>query len=535
MFSKIVSCGIRGVEGYQVAIETDISSGGLPSLTMVGYLSEEVREAQERVRTALRNSGFLLPPRRITINLSPAGLRKDGTAFDLAIAVSILCCLEDELSKTASQAVFLGELGLNGEIKPVNGMISRVYYARQAGFSRCFVPRENVKEGTVVEGVEIVGVSNLLEQVELLRCPDRIKGQWFDGKSFEKSLKQRTEAAVSSQTGAEEAEAAALDYADICGQTTVKRAMETAAAGRHSCLLIGPAGTGKTMAARRLPSILPPITLEESIEVSKIYSICGLLPKDLPLITERPFRAPHHSITAQSLAGGGRNPRPGEISLASGGVLFLDELTEFPGRILDLLRQPLEEKRITVTRLSGILEFPADCMLICAMNPCLCGKFPSEKCTCSESQIRRYLGKVSGPFLDRIDIGVEVPPVPCGELRGTARAGEKRSEESSAAMRKRVEKARNMQEKRFAGLSIRCNSEMGPAEIREFCSLLPEDEAFLMAVYRQYGFSARGFDKILKVARTVADLDGADQIGRIHLCEAVSYRSFEKKYWGAKK
>ena len=521
MFSKIISCGIRGVEGYQAAIETDISSGGLPSLTMVGYLSEEVREAQERVRTALRNSGFLLPPRRITINLSPAGLRKDGTAFDLAIAVSILCCLEEGLSEAASQAVFLGELGLNGEVKPVNGMISRVYCARQAGFSRCFVPRENVKEGTAVEGMEIIGVSNLLEQAEFLRHPETVTGHWFDGKSFEKSLEQ--------------AEENFPDYADICGQTTVKRAMETAAAGRHSCLLIGPAGTGKTMAARRLPSILPPITLEESIEVSKVYSICGLLPEDPPLITKRPFRAPHHSVTAQSLAGGGRSPRPGEISLASGGVLFLDELAEFPGRILDLLRQPLEEKRITVTRLNGILEFPADFMLVCAMNPCRCGQFPSERCTCSESQIKRYLGKISGPFLDRIDIGVEVPPVPYGELREAGRAERSRAEESSASMRKRVEKARKMQEKRFAGASVRCNSEMGSAEIKEFCSLLPEDETFLQAVYRQYGFSARGFDKLLKVARTAADLDGEEQIGRIHLCEAVSYRSFEQKYWGAKK
>lgn len=535
MFSKIVSCGIRGVEGYQVAIETDISSGGLPSLTMVGYLSEEVREAQERVRTALKNSGFLLPPRRITINLSPAGLRKDGTAFDLAIAVSILCCMEEKLLKTASQAVFLGELGLNGEVKPVNGIISRVYCARQAGFSRCFVPRENVREGTVAEGMEIIGVSSLLEQAELLRHPEGIKGCWFDGKNFEKSLKQRKKAANSDQPEPMETEGDFLDYADICGQTTVKRAMETAAAGRHSCLLIGPAGTGKTMAARRLPSILPPITLEESIQISKVYSICGLLPEDPPLITERPFRAPHHSITAQSLAGGGRSPRPGEISLASGGVLFLDELTEFPGRILDLLRQPLEEKRITVTRLNGALEFPADFMLICAMNPCRCGQFPSERCTCSEAQIRRYLGKISGPFLDRIDMGVEVPPVPYSQLRGKTPSKKKKAEESSASMRKRVEKARSMQERRFSGLTVRYNSEMGPGETREFCSLLPEDETFLQAVYRQYGFSARGFDKLLKVARTAADLDGKEQIERVHLCEAVSYRSFEKRYWGFKK
>lgn len=528
MFSKIVSCGIRGVEGYQVTVETDMSSG-LPSFTMVGYLSEEVREAQERVRTALRNSGFSLPPRRTTVNLSPAGLRKEGTAFDLAIAVSVLCCLEEEMEEEAEKAVFLGELGLSGEIKPVNGIISRVYCASQSGFSRCFVPTENVREGTVVEGIEIIGVSSLKEMAELLRHQKKMEGQWFDREMFDRI---RRESRNSGVRGME----SSLDYSDICGQVTVKRGMETAAAGRHSCLLLGPAGTGKTMAAKRLPTILPPITLEESIEVSKVYSICGLLSKEAPLILERPFRAPHHSVTAQSLAGGGRNPRPGEISLASGGVLFLDELTEFPGKILDLLRQPLEEKKITVTRLNGILEFPADFMLICAMNPCRCGHYPDrERCTCTDAQIQRYLGKVSGPFLDRIDIGIEVPPVSYQELRGKKEKREKEIERDSSSMRKRVEEARKRQEKRFAGLSIRYNSEMGPGETEYFCPLLSEDEKFLQAVYREYGFSVRGFEKILKVARTVADLDGQEQIQRVHLCEAVSYRSFEKRYWGFRK
>lgn len=521
MFSKTVSCGIRGVEGYLVAIETDMSSG-IPSFNMVGYLSEEVREAQERVRTALRNSGVLLPPRRITVNLSPAGVRKEGTAFDLAIAASVLCCLEEELEKTASGAVFLGELGLNGEVKPVNGILPRVYCARQAGFSRCFVPERNVREGTVVEGIEIVGVSSLGGLAKLLRRPENIRGQWFSREMFEKE----------EETGEE----AFPDYADICGQVTVKRAMEMAAAGKHSCLLIGPAGTGKTMAAKRLPSILPAVTFEEAIEVSKVYSICGLLPEELPLMTRRPFRAPHHSITAQSLAGGGRNPRPGEISLASGGVLFLDELTEFPARILDLLRQPLEERRITVSRLNGSVEFPADFMLVCAMNPCRCGHYPDKsRCTCTEAQIRRYLSRVSGPFLDRIDLGVEVPAVSYSDLRGQDGAKQKEAEECSASMKKRVERARNMQKERFKGMAIRFNSEMGPAETEEFCRLRPEDEKFLQAVYRSYGFSARGLEKILKAARTAADLDGERQIGRVHLSEAVSYRSFEKRYWGFRK
>lgn len=578
MFSKTMSCGIRGVEGYQVAIETDISSG-LPSFTMVGYLAEEVREAQERVRTALRNSGFVLPPRRITVNLSPAGIRKEGTAFDLAIAASVLCCLDEAKAKAAKNAVFFGELGLSGEVKPVNGIISRVYCARQTGFARCFVPSQNVREGTVVEGIEIVGVSSLKELSGLLEKPEDIRGQWFEPGIFERLSREKREGRTASLKGREETLPAAreengeengertelppgtlpeirvlqnegkarepgggedftgsLDYADISGQVTVKRAMEIAAAGNHSCLLIGPAGTGKTMAAKRLPTILPPITLEESIEVSKVYSICGLLSEESPLILERPFRAPHHSVTAQSLAGGGRNPRPGELSLATGGVLFLDELTEFPARILDLMRQPLEEKRITVTRLNGSLEFPADFMLVCAMNPCRCGHYPDrERCTCTEAQIRRYLGRVSGPFLDRIDLGVEVPPVSYGDLRGRNAAAGKEAGESSASMRKRVERARKMQEERFRGLAIRFNSGMGPAETEKFCGLEPEEEKFLKAVYRNYGFSARGLGKVLKVARTAADLDGQERIGRVHLSEAVSYRSFEKRYWGFRK
>lgn len=510
MFSKIKSCGIRGVEGYPVTVEADLSDG-LPGFIMVGYLSEEVREAQERVRSALRNSGFFLPPKKITVNLSPADIRKEGTAFDLAIAVAVLCCQGEIEPAETEHSAFIGELGLDGEIKPVKGVLSRVSAAMESGIRRCFVPEDNAAEGTVVRNMEIVAVRHIKEVAELMKDPKRIRVRQFDEAIFR----------------ADENAAGGLDFSEISGQQTVKRASEVAAAGMHSILFIGPAGTGKTMAARRLSTILPPITLEESIEVSKVYSICGLLPAARPLLTARPFRCPHHSVTAQALVGGGRNPKPGELSLADHGVLFLDELAEFPGRILDLLRQPMEEGKITVARLNGAVEFPAETMLAAAMNPCKCGYYPDRgRCICTETQIRRYLSSISGPFLDRLDIGVEVPAVSCGELENGGNG------ESSASMRERVLAARQMQAERFKDSETEFNSRMTKEEIKEFCGLSAADAAFLKAVYQKYGFSARTYEKLLKTARTAADLDGKRQIGRQHLSEAVSYRSFEKKYWG---
>lgn len=510
MFSKINSCGIRGVEGFCVTVESDVSDG-LPNFIMVGYLSEEVREAQERVRTALKNSGFSLPPKKVTINLSPADIRKEGTAFDLAIAAAVLCCLGFIEAEATARSAFIGELGLNGEIKPVKGILSRVYAAMEAGITRCFLPRENVLEGTAVSGIEIVGVSDVKQLVALFKDPEKIEGKQFDGSLFKEEDRLCYED----------------DFADLIGQKTVKRASQVAAAGMHNILYIGPAGTGKTMAAKRLPSIMPPITLQESIQVSKIYSICGLLPKDKPLLTVRPFRSPHHSVTAQTLIGGGRNPRPGEISLASGGVLFLDELTEFPVKLLDLLRQPMEERKITVARLSGAIDFPAETMIAAAMNPCKCGSYPDRnRCTCTDTQIRQYLSRISGPFLDRIDIGVEVPPVSYDALH------KQKESENSESMRKRVWEVREIQKERFKDSKVGFNSRMGKPEIREYCSLSQKDSCFLKAVYQKYGFSVRAYDKILKTARTIADLDGKKQIGTIHLSEAVAYRSFEKKYWG---
>lgn len=510
MFSKINSCGVRGVEGFRVTVESDVSDG-LPNFIMVGYLSEEVREAQERVRTGLKNSGFSLPPRRVTINLSPADIRKEGTAFDLAIAVSVLCCLGQIEASDTVESAFIGELGLNGEIKPVNGILSRVYAAMEAGLTRCFLPQENVLEGTAVNGIEIVGVSDIKEVAALFRQPEKIEGKRFDGSLFREEDRVRSD----------------VDFSELTGQETVKRASQVAAAGLHNILYIGPAGTGKTMAAKRLPTIMPPLTLSESIEVSKIYSICGLLPKDKPLLTTRPFRSPHHSVTPQTLIGGGRNPKPGEISLASNGVLFLDELTEFPVRILDLLRQPMEDGRITVARLSGAVNFPAETMIASAMNPCKCGYYPDRnRCTCTETQIRQYLSRISEPFLDRLDIGVEVPPVSYEALHNN------KESTTSATMRRRVWEARQIQAERFKNSKTGFNSRMGKSEVREHCKLSHKDSEFLKTVYQKYGFSARAYDKILKTARTVADLNGEKQINTAHLSEAVAYRSFEKKYWG---
>ena len=557
MFSKINSFSTRGIDGYRITVEVDVSNG-LPSFVM----AEEVREAQERVRTALRNAGFCLPPKRITVNLSPAGVRKEGTGCDLAIAAGILRCLweqgekakirkmdetcpemdgmEDEENNSApdwDQWAFIGELGLDGSIKPLTGVLSMVYEARRCGMKRVFLSEENVQEGRAVDGIEIVGVRDVKALTGCLQHPEQIHGQWFTPDLF--------------QAGQEEFD---VDFDEIVGLPLVRQATEAAAAGRHNILYIGPAGTGKTMAARRIPTILPPLTLEESIEVSKIYSICGLLKPDTPLVLQRPFRSPHHSTTAQAMAGGGRNPKPGEISLASYGTLFLDELTEFQPKILDLLRQPMEEGSITVSRLNQTVVFPAKTMIAAAMNPCKCGFFPDlGKCRCTPTQIRRYLNRVSGPFLDRIDIGVEVPRQDLGMM-----ATEKSIDEGSFPQR--VEVPSGIAYSGYYEPRVKASRTRKPGyeqaiyalppdmkqykrrhkgryytrrQIEEYCRLSGEDAVFLEKVERQQGISARGHGKILKVARTLADLDGQAEIGRTQLAEAIGFRSFEKKYWGS--
>lgn len=511
MFCKVNSGGLLGIDGYLVQVEADVSTG-LPGFQMVGYLASEVREAEERVRTAMRNSGFQIPAMKVTINLSPADIRKEGTAYDLPIAVAVLAAYGDISLQELEQSAFVGELGLDGRIKPVRGVLSLVSALKEAGIRRCFLAAENVAEGAAIEAVGIVKVHSLQEVAELLNHPEQIQ-EVTERAAIPDLLKEQIDEA--------------FDFSEVSGQMLLRRATEVAVAGRHNLLYIGPPGSGKSMVARRIPTIMPVLSREEQLEISKVYSICGLLPAGQALLRKRPFRSPHHTTSPQALAGGGISPKPGEISLASRGVLFLDELPEFQKRTLEILRQPLEEHRVIVARVHGRYEFPANFMLVAALNPCPCGFFPDrERCTCTEQQVRKYLGKISGPLLDRIDICAEAAPISFQEIRG------EHENETSETIRKRVEAVRDIQRKRFAGAQIHFNGEMGNREIRQYCKLLPEDEQFLQEVFEKMKLSARGCNKILKVARTIADIEGELQIRRIHLYEAIGYRNLEDKYWG---
>lgn len=510
MFSKAFSGGISGLDGYIVSIEADVSDG-LPGFSMVGYLAAEVKEAQDRVRTALRNSGFRLQAKKITVNLSPADIRKEGTAYDLPIAVAVLASYGMIEPESIKHSVLIGELGLDGEIKAVRGILSIVSAAKEAGFVRCFLPEDNVLEGSVIQGIDVIGLSHILELTELLNNPEKLK-------------KKRRLKKIKPQPHRPGERA---DFSDVHGQLLFKRATEVAVAGRHNILYIGMAGTGKTMIAQRIPTIMPDLTDQERLEISKVYSICGLLPRDIPLLSERPFRTPHHTISQQALTGGGKYPRPGELSLASGGVLFLDEFPEFRRSTIEVLRQPLEEHQITISRLHGSYVFPADFLLATAMNPCQCGFFPDRtRCNCSEWQVRQYLGKISKPLLDRIDICVESAPVSYEDLKTN------KKEESSETIKKRVIQAQRIQQERFKGSQYLFNSRMTGQQISRYCALSTEDDIFVKQIFETMKLSVRGYNKILKVARTIADLAGDENISREHLCEAVAYRSLDEKYWG---
>ena len=507
MFARVNSLGLLGMEAYAVEVEADLS-GGLPKFDVVGLPDTAVSESRDRVRAAMKNCGFDFPVSRITINLAPADVRKEGSIYDLPILVALLTATR-QLTCDIGGMAFLGELSLSGEVRGINGTLSMTIKAKACGFKSIFVPKINAAESAVVAGIDVFPVRTVAELVGHLTGVSPIK---------------KAEPVENAGPSAVEY----LDFADVRGQSEARRAIEIAAGGGHNALLIGPPGSGKSMLARRIPSILPGMTFEESIETTQIHSVAGVLPPNVSLIKTRPFRAPHHTVSPPGLSGGGTIPRPGEISLAHNGVLFLDELPEFPRQAMEVLRQPMEDGRITISRVSGSLSYPCSVMLVAAMNPCPCGFFghPTKRCTCPPGAAGRYLAKVSGPLLDRLDIHVDVPPVEYSRLSG------KTGGEPSAAVRARVNAARQLQLERFDGSGISCNAKMTPALTRKYCALTAEADQMMKNAFDRLGLSARAYDKILKIARTIADMERAETIDSAHIAEAIQYRSLDRKYWG---
>ena len=514
MFAKINSVGVFGMDGYAVEVECSVTAG-LPAFATVGLPDTAVKESQQRVTSAITSVGFDFPLGKVVVNLAPGNIKKEGSGFDLPIALAILFGSDTiKCRESLEDYAFIGELSLSGELRPVSGVLPMAVAAWKSGFKKIIVPKENALEASVVKHIEVYGAEDIRAVLAHI-CGQRLIEQAVGDASLFNSHNVTY----------------AYDFADVKGQSQAKRALEIAAAGGHNCLLIGTPGSGKTMLAQRLPSILPDMSFEEALEVTKIHSIAGTLPEKIPFMRTRPFRAPHHTVSTVSLTGGGRIPKPGEVSLAHGGVLFLDELPEFSKNALEVLRQPVEDKKITVSRINATVTYPSNFMLITALNPCPCGYFgdKTHTCTCNPGQIQRYLGKLSGPLLDRIDLQLQVHPVEYSSLTTTEKA------ESSAEIKRRVNSAREIQRQRYKNMGIYSNADLSSKDIEVFCMLSPESKQILESAFTRLGLSARAYTRIIKVARTIADLDKKENILPVHIAEAIGYRALDRNFFTAGK